>query len=168
MRRVLHDQLPMPLAEDPFLSRYLANIEVTAESILDHVESVENLVDVDVTPDRLVPWLAMWLDSDGADEQLPMDERRRLVRGLGPNLPWRGTRRGVETLLHLVTGREVEVEDAGGIFREDASPDDPKRVVVHFPTVEDIDVGHLLDLVEDALPADVRFEVYAGRRRLDR
>ena len=57
----------------------------------------------------LVHLLGHWLGLELLDAEMPPDRQRRLVRGAGAVLSWRGTKKGLECLIELVFGVDATV-----------------------------------------------------------
>ncbi|MDH4145761.1 MAG: phage tail protein [Acidimicrobiia bacterium] len=158
-------QLPIGMLEDDFLLRFLGIFQEVADSVLGQVETLEHLVDPTVAPLPMVRYLASWLGEGAIDESLPDAFQREYVRTVSANLAWRGTGRAVRSLLELVTGAEVFVEDTGGVFREGEAPREPGHVVIGVHTTGWTTEDHLVRMVRAELPATVTFELWVGQRR---
>jgi hypothetical protein len=120
----------------------------------------------------MVRWLASWtgmLALELADPaRLTELQARRAVRLWGDSLAWRGTRRGLETLLQSVTGESGEIEDCGRIGREGEFDDDGRESVVRVrvgSTGWTSEAG-LVTLVAEQIPANVSFELYVAGRQI--
>jgi phage tail-like protein len=160
----LADQLPRPLAEDPFLRRFSCIFEDVADSVRDPVLSFEHFLDVDTAPPELLPWLAGWL---GLRIGPSLDERRQreVIRSAGALLQWRGTRRGLQGLVESLVGGPVEVLDAGGVFREGQNPDSDPRITIRLEKYGGVGEQELRTFVEGELPAGVEVELVVGLER---
>lgn len=161
-------QLPMGMLDDGLFVRFVSIFQDVATSLLDDADNVPNLVDPTVAPVPALSWLASWLGVTWIEPSLPDDVQRRLVRECGKALAWRGTRRGLVTLLRAVTGADVVVEESGGVRRRAEpgldAPDPSVRVVVQSTGwMSDDD---FVELVTDEVPANVRCEIVVGDRTI--
>jgi phage tail-like protein len=162
----LLNQLPMGMLDDDFFVRFVSLFQDVATSYLEGADNISNVVDVAVAPPELLRWLGSWIGVPPIDSSLPEGLQRRLVRRSSETLAWRGTRRGLEQFLEVVTGAPAEIEESGGIGREgDVSRRTP------FVRIRVASIGWLPDddfvaLVQDEIPANVSYEVYVGDRRL--
>lgn len=161
--RWLVDQLPAVLAEDPFLRRFLGIFEEILTSVGTRIDGFEHFIDLSVTPIEFVRWMGRWVGLQ-VEPTLPDDRQRELVRRVGPLFAWRGTALGMVGLLEAVTGHRATVTDSGGVFSEGEAPIGPKRVKVELESAGDLNHEQVLGLVQQEMPADVRFELYIGGR----
>src|SRR5947207_11495738 len=117
-------QLPQAMARDRVIEGFVHACQEVADGLRHRVESVDHELDVDLAAPDMLTFVASWLGVPaGAVEGPDRDAQRRLIRAVGQVLGWRGTRRGVETLLEALTGGRVDVSDSGGIFgRDDPLP----------------------------------------------
>jgi len=148
----LREQLPTVMAEDPFTSRFVQVFEDVATTMRERSDAIDDLFDITVAPPGIVRFIGSWVGIE-VPASLPVASQRRLVQAAGPLLRWRGTARGIEKLVEAVTGAEVTVDEAGGVF---AAGDAPQRNPV--VTIEVTDTG---PLNEDQLLAMLRAEVPA-------
>lgn len=168
----LAEQLPRPLAEDPFLRRFLRIFEETGDTVRDRIDAIEYLLDPDLAPPDFVRMLGSWLGI-AIDPALPEACQRRLVKAGGALLAWRGTRRGLQGLLEAMTASSVVVTDHGGVFGSGRAPSVDPRVEIRVADTGGIDAQHLLELVRAELPANAVVELrvdeqaVAGRREDD-
>jgi phage tail-like protein len=167
MKVSLAEQLPACLAEDEFLARFIGIFDEVADTVEMQVANLENLIDVAVAPDQMVQWLGhFWLDVYLLDPTMDIDRRRRWVREMGRLLWLRGTAEGLEGLLELVTGRQVEVFDSGGVYPAGAAPHNSHHVEVWVDDGGFTSDEHLLATVHRELPAEVTFELQVGSRQI--
>jgi len=124
----LAHQLPVGMVEDPFLARFVALLQGVADTVLHQVDSLPHLFDPAVAPDAMVRTMGRWIGIDWVDPSLPDELQRRIVREYGRLLGWRGTKRGLEQLLELISGAPATVTDTGGVFAEGEAP-----TVLTFP-----------------------------------
>ena len=162
----LLNQLPMGMLDDDFLLRFVSLFQDVATTVFDQIDTLEHQLDPAVAPPTMLRELGRWLGEDRIDETLPVPLQRRLVMEAGKLLSWRGTARGLSTLLEVLTDRPVEVLDDGGVYREDQVADGVGHVVVRVQTTGLTSEEHLVELVRHELPATVTFELYVGERQL--
>ena len=162
-------QLPVGMTQDRFLVRFVTLIQQLAGGLLDHLDDMPHLTDVTVTPDPMVRYLGSWVGIDWIDPMLDQRVQREVVRRYCAELMWRGTRRGMQRLLALVTGdNDAVVTDSGGIFLHGEAPGAPPHVRMEVarlgPWATETD---LLDIVRSELPASVTFDLIVGGRPVD-
>jgi phage tail-like protein len=136
-----------------------------ADGLRDRVTTVEHELDVDLAGPEMLSYLASWLGVQletigSADETVARDAQRRLIRAIGQVIGWRGTRRGVETLLEALTGARAEVSDSGGIFGRD-DPVPPADNVVHVSLTHSggLSERQILAFLAEELPVGTRVEL---------
>ncbi len=157
-------QLPVGMTEDEFLVRFLTIFQNLSDTVLQQVDSMPHLFDPTVAPESMVRLMARWLGVDWVDSSLDDRLQREIVMRYSDLLQWRGTRRGLSTLLELLSGADVEVIDTGGVYPQDESPAAPPHVTITLQSAGWNSVDDLIRIVRDELPAHVTFElVVAGR-----
>lgn len=168
MRRAdwLVHQLPMGMMEDDFLRRFVSIFQELGDTVLDQIDNLPHLFDVTVAPAGIVRALGRWVGLDWVDPSLPDALQRRIVGEYFSLLQWRGTRRGMEQLLELISGWPAIVEDNGGIFPEGESPADSAHVRLFVESSGWATEADLLRIVRAELPASVTFELYVGGVRI--
>ena len=114
---LLH-QLPVGMVEDDFLARFLSIFQEVADTVVGQIDNLPHVFDVTVAPPAMVRTLGAWIGLDWVDSSLPVDRQRELVGSYFSMLRWRGTRRGMQQLLELISGAPAAVEETGGIFTE--------------------------------------------------
>ena len=159
-------QLPMGMLEDDFFVRFTSIFQEVATSFLEGADNVSNVVDVTVAPPDLVRWLGTWIGLESVDSSLDELLQRRLVRQAGRDLAWRGTRRGLEEFLEVVTGGPVVVEESGGIARSGQLGERAPTVTVRVSSTGWMSGEDFVALVSDEIPTNVMLEVYLGDSRL--
>lgn len=157
----LVNQLPVGMAQDPFLVRFVALIQQVAGGMLDHLDDLPHLGDVTVAPEPMVRYLGSWVGLEWVEPTLPARTQRELVRGYAQLLQWRGTRKGLRQLLVLITGdTEATVTDTGGVFVFGEAPVAVPHVVMEVATPGTwASPRVLLQIVTEELPASVTFEL---------
>jgi phage tail-like protein len=159
-------QLPMGMLDDSFFVRFTSLFQEVATSYLEGADNVANVVDVSVAPAEVVRWLGEWIGLESVDSSLDEGLQRRLVRQASKDLAWRGTRRGLEEFLAVVTGGPVTVEETGAIGREGSLGERWPFVRVRVASTGWMSAGDFVTLVSDEVPANVQFEVWLPDRRL--
>ncbi len=156
-------QLPVGMQDDDFLMRFVRIFQDVADGLLVHADALPHLADLTVTPTPMVRWLGHWIGNDAIDERMDDVLQRALVDVFGASLQWRGTRRGLRQLLELLVGPGVEIEDTGGIHREDVDGGSGGHVNVTSSTsssfVTDQD---LAALIRAEVPASVTLAVHVN------
>ena len=160
----LVDQLPVGMTQDTMLVRFVTIFQQLANGLLDHLDDLPHLADVTVTPDAMVRYLGSWVGLDWVDPSLSIRDQRELVRGYCRDLMWRGTNRGLQRLLTLITGdKGAVVTDTGGVYLYgDAQPTVPHvhiRVASCGPWASE---ATLVEIVRSELPASVSFDLVVG------
>lgn len=102
--------LPGIYQDDDFLGRFLLIFESILAPIDRMVGSIHHYLDPDLTPPETLRWLASWLGIV-LDSRWPLERQRDLVRGATDLYRWRGTRRGLSTVLRLATGATPEITE---------------------------------------------------------
>jgi phage tail-like protein len=156
----------MGMLDDEFFVRFTAMFQEVATSLVEGADNVSNVVDVSVAPPELVRWLGTWIGLDSVDASLDELLQRGLVRQGGRDLAWRGTRRGLEEFLGVVTGAPVVVEETGEIGRPGQLGDRTPSVTVRVSSTGWMSGDDFVALVSDEIPANVLFQVYVNDVRL--
>lgn len=137
-RSWLVDQLPVGMLDDRFFHDFVRLFQAGADTILEQVDNIDNIVDRTVAPIEMLRWLAGWTGMTALElappSALSEEEHRRALRAWGASLGRRSTPLGLAGFLEAVTGGPVEVEDPGGILvaesvRTTADPGLPGRGV---------------------------------------
>ena len=100
--------LPGIYQENAFLGRFLLIFESVFSPIERTAGNIHHYLNPDLAPPETLRWLASWLGVV-LDERWPVDRQRDLVRGATGLYIWRGTRRGLSTILRLATGATPEI-----------------------------------------------------------
>lgn len=159
-------QLPVGMVEDDFFVRFVSIFQEVASTLLDDVDNVDHVLDVTVTPEPMVRWLAGWIGAGAVDGSLPHELQRRIVRTAARTLAWRGTRRGLTEFLELVSGGPARVEDGGGVYAEDSAPGDAAWVRMWVASTGWMPEADFVALVRDEVPAHAYGELWVGDRRV--
>jgi phage tail-like protein len=159
-------QLPVGMVEDEFLVRFLSIFQDVADTVMDQIDSLPHMFDATVAPVSMVRTLGRWIGLDWVDPSLPDDLQRRIVREYFSLLRWRGTRRGMQQLLELISEAPAVVTETGGIYGEGETPAGIGHVVLRVESSGWATDADLLRIVCAELPASVTFELYVGGRRV--
>ncbi|MFN8075065.1 MAG: phage tail protein [Kineosporiaceae bacterium] len=162
----LVDQLPVGMVSEDFFARFVAMFEAEADTLMAHGDSLEHLADATVTPPEMLPWLAQWIGLPGLDPTRPEQLQRRLLRTGARTLAWRGTRRGLQHLLELLSGGPAEVSDGGGVVAEGRAPQDAAWVVMRVASTGGMQESDFVTLIADEVPAHVRVELWVADRQV--
>jgi phage tail-like protein len=100
--------LPEIYEEDDFMGRFLMLFESFWSPINSQINTIANYFDPRLTPPRMLPWLASWLDLD-LDERWPTERQRQLVRWAIALHRSRGTKWGLQKYLELYTGQKAQI-----------------------------------------------------------
>ncbi len=157
--------LPSMLREDPFARRLCSGLDEVLAPVLLSLDSFPAYLDVDTTPEDMLPWLAQWL---GVSVDPSRDEtgQRELVALAGELHLARGTRAGIALAVRTALGIDVAVSEtgaaawsteSGGVLPGEAVP----RVVVTVPAAAaaGVDPERLDAVIRSAVPAHVRYRV---------
>lgn len=157
-------QLPVGMVEDDFLVRFLSIFQTVADGVLHEIDNLPHMFDPAVAPDAMVRLMGRWLAVNWVDSSLPDATQRDIVRRYSQLLQWRGTRKGMQLLLELISGQPAVVRDSGGVYLEDESPGYAPHVRLEVAATGWASEQDLLDIVRSELPASLTFElVIAGR-----
>jgi phage tail-like protein len=166
MSQWLVGQLPQAMARDQVVVGFVAACGEVADSLRDRVTTVEHELDVNLARPEMLTYLASWLGVEldtisGLDDPEARDAQRRLIRAVGQVIGWRGTRRGVETLLEALTGARTDVSDSGGIFGgDDAVPPADNTVRVSLTHTGGLSERQILAFLAGELPVGTRVELH--------
>lgn len=114
--RVYLDYLPEIYQQSDFLGRFLSICEQALEPSFEMADLFWAYLNPLTAPAALVPFLAHWV-AWPMNPRWPLSQQRRLIRHAVEIYQWRGTRRGLQLVLHLCTGlplsdRAIQIEDA--------------------------------------------------------
>ena len=168
MRRddwLLH-QLPVGMAEDDFLYRYVTIFQCVADTVMHQVDTLPHMFDPTVAPEPMVQSMARWLGVDWLDSSLDGRLQREIVLRYSELIQWRGTRRGLQDLLEMLTAGRVSIEDSGGVFPEGEAPAAPPHVRIDVESTGWNSTNDLVRIVRDELPATVAFDLWVAGERV--
>lgn|GEM_PF-250272 len=114
-RATLLAYLPAVYQEDAgssdFLERYLSLFGTLFDSVDTQIDGMAAQLDPEIVQGRQLRWLASWLGLS-CDEHWSDEWVRRLIRAAPMLYRYRGTRRGIETLIDTLTGRMPIIVEA--------------------------------------------------------
>jgi len=146
----LVNQLPVGMLGSDFFVRFVS----------------QHVPDATVTPTPMLSYLASWIDVRTVDPSLPDAVQRTILRSSAKAMAQRGTRRGLQAYLTMLSGEPAEVTDGGGVWSEGEAPDDVAWVRMRVAGTGHLSEDEFVALVADEIPAHVRAELYVGDRRL--
>jgi phage tail-like protein len=109
----LGERMPAMYLEDSFVQRLAAALDEVLAPIFSSLDNLESYFDPDLTPDDFLQWLGGWVGL-ALDESWPLERRRAVLAEAVDLYRVRGTSRGLEAHLRLLTGTDVEIEETGG------------------------------------------------------
>ena len=159
------EQLPNGLLDSDFFVRFVSIFQDVGESLFANADNVENLIDVKVAPEAMVRWLGSWIGVEGIDASLPGELQRRIVESGADTLVWRGTARGLQRFLELLSGGPAVIEDGGGVWRDGEAPTSGTAWVrMRVESTGWLPEQAFALLVSDEVPAHVHAELWVGER----
>ena len=97
------------LDEDP-MRRFLFVFQHVMTTLTDTIDRLADLTDPVTCDPKFLPWLSSWVGFD-LDESLPVNQQRELVRRAILLFRTRGTRRGIEEMVRVLTSAPVRIEE---------------------------------------------------------
>lgn len=164
------EHLPDIYSEDEFTGRFLRIFEDILEPIGQVIEHSYVYFDPLMAPERLLPWLASWLDLS-LDEEWPLEKRRRLIGAAVHLYQLRGTLRGLREYLGIYCGVQPAIVEHHDGFRLSATSRLGWNTVLgdgrgHFITVElrlnrssHVKIRKVKAIVESQKPAHVAYQI---------
>jgi phage tail-like protein len=101
--------IELEVDEDP-LRRFLFIFQHVMATITDQIDHIVDLTDPLACNTRFLPWLASWVGFE-LDLSLPIHQQRELVRRAIRLYRTRGTRRGIEEMVRVLTSAPVRVRE---------------------------------------------------------
>jgi phage tail-like protein len=172
----LLNQLPAVMIRDRVISGWVRAFEEIGDTLREQVEDIEYELDVNLASPEMLSYLASWVSiaidaaQAASDDHEVRDVQRRLIRAVGKALVWRGTRRGLETLLEALTDSRVDVLDSGGVFAPDEQiPAGGDTIIVELDHTGLLTRQQVLAFIAEELPVgvlvDLRVRTEGGARR---
>jgi phage tail-like protein len=158
------NQLPVGMLESDFFVRFVSIFQEIGSSLIADADNIDNVADLSVTPEAMIPWLGSWIGVDSVDPSLPPELQRRIVESAADTIAWRGTVQGLTRFLELTSDGPVEVTDGGGVWRDGDAPADTAWVKVRIESTGWLPESDFIALIRDEIPAHVRAELYVGER----
>lgn len=157
-------QLPVGMLDDDFFVRFMGIFQQVGSTLLDSLDNLANTVDCSVAPEPMLRYLASWIGVDAIDPSLPHPVQREIVRASARILSWRGTRRGLQQFLELISGGPAVVEEGGGVYAEGEAPAGSAWARLRVQSTGWMTERDFVQLVRDEVPAHVRLELFVGDR----
>ena len=88
--------------------RFLFLFQHLMTTVTDRIDQIPALTDPMTADARFLPWIASWVGFE-LDESLPVHQQRELVKRSIRLYRTRGTRRGVEEMIEVLTGTKVQI-----------------------------------------------------------
>jgi phage tail-like protein len=159
----LIDLLPAVYVEDGMSREFTAGLDTVLAPVFLTLDSLEAYISPRLAPEDFLPWLGSWVGVTLADSW-PAAVRRDVVATAVTRHRDRGTRRGLQAHLELLTQGEVEIDDSGGtVWSDDPDVEPPGegtpalRVVVRVNDRTAVDVDRLRAEVREARPVHLPF-----------
>jgi phage tail-like protein len=169
-RHPIGQYLPGLYQDDNFALRLTEALDLALAPVFSTLDNFESYLDPWLAPEDFVDWLGSWMGLL-LDERLPLDRKRAFVAQAWELFRIRGTRRGLQRVVEVITGGNVEVSDTGGAASATAPgaafPGSPNFAVLVRIRVDDpagVSRGYVESLVSNAKPAHVthRVEITSG------
>ena len=157
-------QLPVGMRDDDLLVRFTTIFEQLGSTLRAGADGIEHLVDPTVTTPTMLDAIARWLSYDVLDDQLELDHQRRIVAGIGRSLAWRGTRRGLETLLSAIIDGWAQVDDPGAVGDGELDGTVSGVVIVRVASTGHLQRHEFEQLIRDEIPAHLDFRLVIAPR----
>lgn len=159
----LTHQLPVGMAEDDFLFRFVSIFQHVADTVVHQIDTLPHVFDPTVTPTPVVRSMAAWIGVDWVDSSLDDRVQREIVLQYSQLVQWRGTRRGLRQLLSLLSGgADVSIRDSGGVFPEGEAPHSPPHVRLEMASAGWSRIDDLVRIIREELPATVTFDLWVA------
>ena len=159
-------QLPVGMLQGDFFVRFVSIFQELAESLLEGADLVDHLVDATVTPVPMVSHLASWIGVEAVDVSLPEHLQRVILASSSRALAHRGTRRGLQGYLEMLSGGAAEVSEGGGVWPSGHAPGDVAWLKMTVAGTGHLSEDEFAAIVRDEIPAHVRAELWVGDRRI--
>src|SRR6056297_1843027 len=154
------------MAEDDFLYRFVSIFQRLGDTVVHQIDTLPHMFDPTVAPEPMVQSMAQWLGVDWLDSTLDGRLQREIVLNYADLIQWRGTKRGLETLLELLSGAPAIVRDSGGVYPEGESPAAAPHVRLDMESTGWNSPADLVRIIRDELPATVTFDLWVAGERV--
>ncbi len=157
----LLQRLPGVLQDDDFVQRFVTAFDDAYAPVLATLDSLSCYFDPALAPEDFVDHLAGWVGVE-LDDSWDLDQRRTIVARAAQVHRRRGTARGIQAVLSMGLGADVDVQDSGGCGWSPtpggevpgvSPPQVAARIRVADP--DKVDRRRVDDLFEAAKPAHV-------------
>lgn len=111
----LLDFLPALLRTDDLTVAFMHGLDEVLAPIVLTIDGLGDYVDPDVAPVDFLEWLASWFGLE-PDPSWSEERTRTTVKRFARLQLERGTAQGLADLLATLVGREVDVDDGGGVW----------------------------------------------------
>lgn len=92
------------------LRRFLFIFQHVMTTVTDRIDALPSLIDPSTTDPNFLPWIASWVGFE-LDSALPVHQQRELVRRAIRLYRTRGTVKGIEEMIKVLTAADVRVEE---------------------------------------------------------
>jgi phage tail-like protein len=161
----LGDTLPSMLRADTFAQQLCASFDEVLAPVMLSLDAFPAYLDLNTTPEDMLPWLAQWLGMS-VDPGQDLDIQRGLLRSASEVHATRGTRRGIQLAVEAAIGAAVEVIETGAASWSTnpggALPGDATagiQVIVRPAMGQQIDADRVEALVRSVKPAHIPHQV---------
>lgn len=163
--RPLVELLPGVFQEDEFTGRFTAGLDAVVAPVFAFLDALEVYVDPQICPEDFLPWLASWVGVV-IDENWGVDQQRAFIQAAVGLFRTRGTMRGLQAEIELLTGGVVEISETGGVIHSNVpsgelpGEDYPRcSVRVTLPAGSPVTDRSVAMVIEAAKPAHVVYAV---------
>lgn len=160
------NQLPVGMVQSDFFVRFVSIFQELGSSLLDGADNLEHLPDLTVTPVPMISALAGWIGAEVVDASLPENTQRLLLARSARAMAHRGTPRGLQEYLEMLSDGDAQVVDGGGIWAEGDAPEDAAWVRMSVSGTGHLSEDEFVRMVRHQVPAHVRAELWIGTRRV--
>jgi phage tail-like protein len=163
----LTHQLPVGMAEDDFLFRFVSIFQHVADTVVHQIDTLPHAFDPTVAPAPMVRLMGAWMGVEWIDSSLDVRLQRAIVTEYSQIIRWRGTKLGVRRLLELLSGGgAVTVTDSGGVWPEGEAPHSAPHVRIDLESTGWLSDGDLVRIVRAELPATASFDLWVAGVRV--
>ena len=103
------EALDLEIDAEP-MRRFLFIFQHMTTTVTDRIDRIVDLIDPLLCEPKFLPWLASWVGFT-LDESLPVHQQRELVKRAILLFRTRGTRRGIEDMIRVLTSAPVRVRE---------------------------------------------------------
>jgi phage tail-like protein len=163
----IRERLPGIYLDDDFTTRFTEALDEVLAPVFATLDCFSDYLDPHLASEDFLAWLAGWV-AFPLDESWAAGQRRELVAHAVELHRWRGTRRGLEAHVRLLTdGGDVEVLDSGGCTWSERAgaplpgSGGPARVTVRVGVADpsSVDRDRLRAAIVELVPAHVTVDV---------